>query len=103
MKATRHNLSSRPALPPPGVGWNFAFVGGTALLTQTYRPAEQVKVQAVIEFAIFGLVATTTLSAGGGYDRFAWMTLNTPVVPLLVAALLAVVGIERRMQAAVPA
>ena len=38
-----------------GVGWNFAFIGGTALLTQTYRPAEQLKVQAVNEFVIFGL------------------------------------------------
>ncbi len=40
-----------------GVGWNFAFVGGTALLTQTYRPAEQLKVQAINEFLVFGLVA----------------------------------------------
>ena len=70
-----------------GVGWNFAFIGGTTLLTQTYRPAEQLKVQAVNEFAVFGLVAVATLSAGWLYDRFGWVTLNLAVVPLLLAAL----------------
>jgi MFS family permease len=86
-----------------GVGWNFAFIGGTALLTQTYRPAEQLKVQAVNEFAIFGLVAVATLSAGWLYDRFGWVTLNLAVVPLLVAAWIAAIGIGRRLGRAAPA
>jgi MFS family permease len=86
-----------------GVGWNFAFIGGTTLLTQTYRPAEQLKVQAVNEFAVFGLVALATLSAGWLYDRFGWVTLNLAVVPLLFAALFAAIGIERKMQLTAPA
>jgi MFS family permease len=81
-----------------GAGWNFAFIGGTALLTQAYRPAEQLKVQAVNEFAIFGLVALATLSAGWLYDRFGWITLNLAVVPLLAVALLSTVVIERRLR-----
>jgi predicted MFS family arabinose efflux permease len=81
-----------------GVGWNFAFIGGTTLLTQTYRPAEQLKVQAVNEFAVFGLVAVATLSAGWLYDRFGWVTLNLAVLPLLAAALIATVGIERSLR-----
>ncbi len=58
------------------------------------------KVQAVNEFAIFGLVAVPTLSAGWLYDRFGWLTLNLAIVPLLLAALPVVVGIERRLQPA---
>lgn len=81
-----------------GVGWNFAFIGGTTLLTHTYRPAEQLKVQAVNEFTVFGLVALTTLSAGWLYDRFGWIALNLAVAPLLAAALIAVIGIERRLR-----
>ncbi len=81
-----------------GIGWNFVFIGGTALLTQTYQPAEQMKMQAVNEFAVFGLVALATLSAGWLYDRFGWITLNLAVVPLLCAALLAVIRIGRRQQ-----
>jgi hypothetical protein len=81
-----------------GVGWNFAFIGGTALLTQTYRPAEQAKVQAANEFTVFGLVAIATLSAGWLYDRFGWFTLNLAVVPVLLAALLATLAIERTLR-----
>lgn len=72
-----------------GLGWNFAFIGGTALLTQTYRPAEQLKVQMVNEFVVFGLVAIASLSAGWLYARFGWVLLNLSMAPLLVVALLA--------------
>lgn len=81
-----------------GVGWNFAFIGGTALLTQTYRPSEQLKVQAINEFSVFGLVAVASLSAGWLYDRFGWVTLNLTVVPLLIIALILTLTIERRQQ-----
>ncbi|MBI2306373.1 MAG: MFS transporter [Rhodocyclales bacterium] len=83
-----------------GVGWNFAFIGGTALLTQTYRPAEQMKVQAVNEFAVFGLVAVATLSAGGVYQQFGWTALNFAVAPLLALALFAASIAERRLRLA---
>ena len=82
-----------------GLGWNFAFIGGTALLTQTYRPAEQLKVQAVNEAAVFGLVAFATLSAGWLYNQFGWATLNLAVLPLLVVALFAAIALERRRSA----
>ncbi len=81
-----------------GVGWNFAFIGGTTLLTQTYRPSEQFKIQAINEFIIFGLAAVATLSAGWLYDRFGWVTLNLTVVPLLVIALMLTLTIVRRLQ-----
>lgn len=81
-----------------GVGWNFVFVGGTALLTQTYRPSEQLKVQAINEFTIFGLVAAASLSAGWLYDRFGWVVLNLTAVPMLIAALLFTLAIGRRQR-----
>lgn len=79
-----------------GVGWNFAFIGGTSLLTQTYRPSEQLKVQAINEFIIFGLAALATLSAGWLYERFGWITLNLTVVPLLAIALLTTLPLIRQ-------
>jgi predicted MFS family arabinose efflux permease len=85
-----------------GVGWNFAFVGGTALLTQSYRPSEQTKVQALNEGLVFGLVALGSLGAGWLYDRFGWVMLNLAVLPLLVLALTWTISVGRR-QAVVPA
>ncbi|MDP1691557.1 MAG: MFS transporter [Burkholderiaceae bacterium] len=70
-----------------GVGWNFAFVGGTALLTQTYRPSEQTQVQALNEGIVFGFVALASLGAGWIYDRFGWANLNLAVLPLLIVAM----------------
>ncbi|MDP1529235.1 MAG: hypothetical protein Q8M05_07625 [Rhodoferax sp.] len=67
-------------------------------LSQTYQPAEQLEVQAANEFAIFGLAALTTLSAGWLYDRFGWVMLNLAVVPLLFAALVATIDIERQLR-----
>lgn len=84
-----------------GVGWNFAFIGGSTLLIQAYRPAEQLKVQAVNEFSVFGLVALATLSAGWLYDRFGWVALNLAAVPFLLAALVAAVAIQRQLHRAV--
>lgn len=79
-----------------GVGWNFVFVGGTTLFTQSYRPSEQSKVQMINEFSIFGLVAAASLSSGWLYDRFGWIILNLTTVPLLVTALLFTLAIGRR-------
>lgn len=47
-----------------GIGWNFLFLGGTTLLTQSYRNAERFKVQAFNDFVVFGLQAVGSLSAG---------------------------------------
>jgi len=78
-----------------GVGWNFAFVGGTALLTRTYRPAEQLRVQAANEFAVFGLGAVATLSAGWLQNAYGWTALNLAVVPFLIVALVAAATVRR--------
>jgi hypothetical protein len=36
-----------------GVGWNFLYIGGTTLLTDTYRPEERAKAQGANDQAIF--------------------------------------------------
>jgi len=81
-----------------GVGWNFAFIGGTALLTENYRPGEQLRVQAANEFVVFGLVAIAVLSAGWLYNAYGWVALNLAVVPFLVVALVSVFRVRRRIQ-----
>ena len=71
-----------------GVGWNFMFIGGTALLTETYRPAERAKVQAFNDFLVFGLVTVGSFSSGAMLSAFGWDAVNYAVIaPILVAFL----------------
>lgn len=72
-----------------GIGWNFAFIGGTTLVTQSYRPEEKEKVQALNDFTIFGLVALASLSAGGVLHAGGWDVVNTLVLPVAVVCLVA--------------
>jgi hypothetical protein len=79
-----------------GVGWNFAFIGGTTLLTSAYREGEQAKAQAINDFVIFGTVAAASLSSGWLYHQFGWQTLNLVALPFLAVALVATLGLSRR-------
>jgi MFS family permease len=89
------------ALVLVGVGWNFLFVGGTALLVDTYRPSERFKAQAVNEFSVFGISAAASLLAGTLIHSWGWNTVLWSTAPFLVAILIALVPFSRR--AAVPA
>jgi predicted MFS family arabinose efflux permease len=84
-----------------GVGWNFAFVGATAMLTETYRPAEQGKVQGFNDFVVFGAVALASLSSGHLFTTVGWSVLNLSALPVLglcaLAILVAVAGRRRRL------
>jgi len=73
-----------------GVGWNFLYVGGSTLLTETYRPSERSRVQALNDFLIVGVVAAGSFSAGALTDQFGWRGLNLAAVPLLLVAALAI-------------
>ncbi|HWA47665.1 MAG TPA: MFS transporter [Dongiaceae bacterium] len=55
-----------------GTGWNFLFIGGTALLTKCYRPAERAKVQGFNDFLIFSGVALCSLIAGVIEQSWGW-------------------------------
>ncbi len=63
-----------------GLCWNFMFVGGTTLLTETYRPEERNRVQGVNDFLVFGMVSIASLSAGLLQALVGWEAVNIVVV-----------------------
>ena len=67
-----------------GVGWNFLFLGGTTLLTQSYRASERFKVQAINDFLVFGLQALGSLSAGILLASIGWSGVMVFALPLLL-------------------
>lgn len=58
-----------------GIGWNFLFVGGTALLPLCYKPTERFRVQSFNELSVFGLQAISALSAGWVISQYGWEAL----------------------------
>ena len=66
-----------------GISWNFLFIGGTSLLTETYHPNERAKTQAINDFLVFSTVALSSLSAGYLQHQFGWRMVNVGVLPIL--------------------
>lgn len=70
-----------------GLGWNFMFIGGTALLTESYRPSEQEKAQGANDFLVFATISVATFSSGALQNGLGWTAVNIAMVlPLLIAA-----------------
>jgi MFS family permease len=88
-----------------GVGWNFGFVGASALVLETHRPQERNKVQAFNDFLVFGLMAVGSFSSGQLLANYGWSAVNMVVFPpvLLGLAVLMVASLaRRRVSPAVP-
>lgn len=47
-----------------GVGWNFGFVGASALVLECHRPEEKTRVQSFNDFIVFGTMAVGSFASG---------------------------------------
>ena len=69
-----------------GLGWNFGFVGASALVLACHRPEERTRVQSFNDFIVFGTVAFGSFLSGGLLTAYGWNTvLWLSFVPLMVA------------------
>lgn len=69
-----------------GVGWNFGFVGASALVLECHRPEEKTRVQSLNDFIVFGLMAIGSFASGGILAAYDWyMVLWVSFVPLALA------------------
>ncbi len=75
-----------------GIGWNFGFIGGTAMLASAHSPEERGRVQGMNDFAVFGMVTIASLSSGllmncsGGSAQEGWTAVNIAMIPFLLLA-----------------
>ena len=86
-----------------GVGWNFAFTGGTSLLTTSYNPAERAKTQGAMSFINYAFVAVVSLSSGALLHFFGWEWVNLSSIPLLAIAAVATLWFALSRPPAAPA
>ncbi|MDU9390528.1 MFS transporter [Pseudomonas sp. zfem002] len=73
-----------------GVGWNFLYIGGTALLTSSYTPAEKGRAQATNDMVIFAVGLSCSFGAASLLQKLDWQMLNTLLLPWLASAALAI-------------
>jgi MFS family permease len=93
----------RIALTVNGVGWNFLFVGATALVTTCYRPNERGKSQALNDLLVFSTTATSSFMAGFLQEKWGWQPLNWFSVVLMVMAAGAVIWLRLQRASLSPA
>ncbi|HEX2567476.1 MAG TPA: MFS transporter [Burkholderiales bacterium] len=75
-----------------GVGWNFLYIGGTTLLTTTYRPEERAKVQGANDQTIFIVMAISSFTSGMTVTGAGWERVNLAALPLVAVVALAILG-----------
>ena len=68
-----------------GVGWNFLYIGGTTLLTDTYRPEERAKAQGTNDQAIFIMMVVSSFTSGMTVTGAGWERVNLMALPLIAA------------------
>lgn len=69
-----------------GLGWNFGFLGASALVLECHRPEEKTRVQSLNDFIVFGLMAIGSFSSGGLLSAYGWSTvLWVSFIPLALA------------------
>lgn len=75
-----------------GFGWNFGFIGATAMLVEAHRLEERGKVQGLNDVLVFGCVTIASLASGtlmnctGGTAEQGWTAVNWAMTPFLLLA-----------------
>lgn len=77
-----------------GIGWNFGFLGASAMVLECHTAAETTKVQSLNDFIVFGTMAVGSFSSGGlltsyGWSSVLWVSLGPLALALAALALTA--------------
>jgi MFS family permease len=89
-----------------GLGWNFGFIGATAMLTSAYRPEERGRAQGMNDSIVMGCVTVASLSSGGlmncmaGTAAEGWQLVNIAMAPFLALAGAALIWLVLRPKTA---
>jgi MFS family permease len=89
-----------------GVGWNFGFIGATAMLTAAHPPQERGRVEGMNDAIVFGSVTLASLASGGLMNCAGstavegWTAVNLAMIPFLALAGAALIWLSLRPKAA---
>ena len=87
------------ALALLGVGWNFGFLGASAMVLQCHTPQEGPRVQSINDFVVFGTMVIGSFASGSLLSAYGWSTVAALTLPPVVVAAAALLWIGRARQA----
>jgi predicted MFS family arabinose efflux permease len=79
-----------------GIGWNFGFIGASAMVLECHRAEERARVQSLNDFVVFGTMTVGSFLSGGLLSSFGWSTVLILSFAPLSTALLALIGFSFR-------
>lgn len=86
-----------------GLGWNFGFLGASALVLECHRPEEKTRVQSLNDFIVFSLMAIGSFSSGGLLSAYGWNTvLWVSFVPLVLTVLALAASMKKQAHSGGP-
>lgn len=84
-----------------GLGWNFGFIGATAMVTDCATPSERGKLQGTNDFIVFGTVACASFFSGSLLYSSGWSAINTLILPIVALILAPLVWQAARQRSVV--
>ncbi len=87
------------ALALLGVGWNFGFLGASAMVLQCHTPQEGPRVQSINDFVVFGTMVIGSFASGSLLSAYGWSTVAALTLPPMVVAAAALLWLGRARQA----
>ncbi len=78
-----------------GLGWNFAYIGASTMVTECHRPSERAKVQSLNDFSVYSFMALGSFGSGAILAAWGWASVNMMIFPISAVALLALVLAQR--------
>ncbi len=87
------------ALALLGVGWNFGFLGASAMGLQCHTPQEGPRVQSINDFVVFGTMVIGSFASGSLLSAYGWSTVAALTLPPMVVAAAALLWLGRARQA----
>lgn len=79
-----------------GVGWNFGFLGASALVLGCHGPGEGPRVQSINDFIVFGAMVIGSFVSGALLSAFGWKVVSALLIPPVLLAAIGIFWLMRR-------
>lgn len=70
-----------------GLGWNFGFIGATAMVADAHTEVERGRAQGLNDFVVFGTVAAGSFFSGAILQASGWNAVNLMIFPAIAVVL----------------